>query len=287
MNTSSLSRLSGFTVLAKLALFLIGLCALPLSHASVILIQDSFESYTLGNAPGNPGDGNPYNWVIGGYDTDAVIAGSSPGGMAPNEQLLHLQADGSGAHSISRQFARQDGTLTTDHTLTLSFKLKPGQIAGSAYSFRLIDSEFVGTSNNPMAISVLANGRVNVFASNTGPGAGGVVQVTVPTITLQVDRWYEFVMHGDLNTQMYSLSITDLTTSATYSTGSLYFLRNLQTVDSLVFMNTTTSNMGLDWQLDDIQLISSIPEPEAMAGVAALMVLGITCVVRKRNRKHG
>lgn len=284
MNTSYLSRLSGFVILAKLALFVTGLCALSLSHASVILIQDSFESYTLGNTPGNPGDGNPNNWVISGYDTDAVVAGSSVGGMAPNQQLLHLESDGSGDHTLYRQFTRQDGSLTADHSLTLSFKMKPGQIAGSAYSFRLIDSGVSG-ANNPMAISVLSNGRVNVFSSNTGPGAGGITQVTVPTITLQEDKWYEFVLHGDMNTQRYSLSITDLATSATYSTGSLYFLRNIQAVDRLVFMNTTEANRELDWQLDDIQLLSSIPEPQTTAGVAALLLLGATCLLRRKKGK--
>lgn len=281
MNIRALSFSVGLLKAFRVLLITCGLCAVSAVHGSVLLIQDNFESYSQGTSPLNPGDGNSNNWVYSGYNTNTVIAGGSPGGLAPNEKVLHLQADGSSASSIYRSFSRQDGATTTDHELTLSFKLNLGQIAGSAYTFRLIDSEFAGTANNPMAVSILANGKVNVFSSATGPGTGGVMQVTVPTITLQTDRWYEFVLQGDLNDQTYSLSITDLVTSTTYSTASIYFLRNIQAVDRLVFQNNTTTNMAMNWMLDDVQLLSSIPEPGVTTAVFGLLLVGTTMVVRR------
>lgn len=142
MNTSHSNAVIRLATLFQASLAaLVILAVMPRAQGSVILINDTFESYDIGNVPGNPGDGNPNNWSFTGLNTNNVIAGSSIGGTAPNEQLLHLMADGSSASLSTRKFDRVDGSLTADLQLTLSFKLKLNQVSGSHYNFRLVDSE--------------------------------------------------------------------------------------------------------------------------------------------------
>lgn len=278
MNTYSSS-----SVLRKAALFSASLIALivvtitPQAQGSVILINDNFESYNLGEIPGNPGDGNSNNWSFTGLNTNNVITGSSVGGTAPNEQVLHIQADGTGASLSKRQFNRVDGSLTADLQLTLSFKLKLNQVSGSHYNLRLVDSE-KASPNNPMVLSII-NGSVALTTGVNGPGSGAET-VYVPALgTLASDVWYEFVLHADMNTQMYSLAVTNLNTEVVRSTDSLYFLRNLKSVDTLEFYNRTTTNMAVNWHIDDVLLTASIPEVETatllFGGIMALLVLRI------------
>lgn len=278
MNTYSSS-----SVLRKAAWFSASLIALvtvaitPQAQGSVILIHDTFESYNLGEIPGNPGDGNSNNWSFTGLNTNNVITGSSVGGTAPNEQVLHILADGTGASLSRRQFDRVDGSLTADLQLTLSFKLKLNTVSGSHYNFRLIDSE-TASPNNPMVVSII-NGSVALSTMPNGPGSGGATTVYVPSLTLASDVWYEFVLHADMNTQMYSLAVTNLNTEVVRSTDSLYFLRNLKSVDTLEFYNRTTTNMAVNWHLDDVLLTASVPEVDTAAllfgGVMVLLVLRI------------
>lgn len=257
-----------------------GLLALLLAPAYVnaaVLMEDNFESYAIGTTPTNPGDGNPNNWFFTNLATDDVVAGGPSGGT----QMLHVQQATPNTSSFGREFAAQDGATSSDLTLTLSFDLKLNSKTTSDYYITFLDSSLTSL-NNPINIRI-TNGGIQALTRATSPGVGTAVNVKPSqNSTLSLNTWYEFTITADLSTKTYRLDVTNLSNSTIGSTGDLYFYQNIQTLDELLFRNVTTSNTGVDWNIDNVSL-TSVPEPNT---AFLLIGAGIACLIRRRGEIH-
>lgn len=243
--------------------------------AAMVLINDTFETYTLNTAPTAPGDGNTHQWTASGGVAPLVISGTSPGGVAPNEKVLNLKTPvQETGGTFGRSFERVVGDAGSEGSLTLSFKLNIGSFDKSDYRITLLDST-IATNNLPINIRIAANGSVIVSARTAPPGSvGTITSVNNPLNNkpLAAGTWYEFTIDVNLQMQTFNLSITNLDAPGiTGSTGDLYFIRDVRSLDRFeIAPNSTTAATALDWRLDDIYATTTIPE----AGTTASVVLG-------------
>ncbi len=250
------------------------------AKASVVLFDDSFESYTLNTTPTNPGDGNPRNWKTQDDMTATVVAGSSPDGLAPNEKVLHLSSEEGGL--FSRDFERLVGNAETADTLSLSFKLRIGDFTGSDYRIRLQDNT-LATNNIPIYIRIASNGSVFALTRTTGPGTGSATNATnFQGAQLKINTWYEFTIDVNFQAQTYNVTITNMATGTGGSSGNLYFYQNIRSLDQFNINNNTAP--ALDWYLDDVHAVTTIPEPGTTAAllIGAALAGGLCRFTRKR-----
>lgn len=105
-------------------------------NAQTVLIDDNFESYTVPNAPTNPGDGNANNWVFAATTNATSAFGSSPNGSGDNEQILRLQKtnDAATAARAARLFDSQNSGI-----LQFDLKFRIHDFTGSATNTNVFD----------------------------------------------------------------------------------------------------------------------------------------------------
>lgn len=256
--------------------------------ATTILMNDTFETYTTGTAPTTPGDGNDRSWTAIGDLGATVVEGSSTGGTAPNNKVLHLQGDANmeDRGAFSRDFDRLVGSAESADTFSISFKLMIDSFSNSDYRINLQDST-LEANNSFASLRIYANGTVSVLTRATGPGTGGATNATNPSNNrLMEDRWYEFTIDANLQAQTYSVTIVDLANpSKTWSTGDLFFYRDLRSLDQIHIhpVDATTTNTAMNWYLDDVRAVTSIPEPGAVISLLAggLLIAGGLRIARK------
>lgn len=239
------------------------------SHSAVVLVGDNFESYAVNGTPTLPGDGNANPWVFSGLSSSQAVSGASLNGEAPDEKILHLE--GTASSSATRLFTRQDGAVAPGLTLTLSFKLRIDDLTGSDYSIDLLDST-LATGNVPIHIRIATNGSILALTRTTGPGVGSATNSTNPLQkkALSTNVWYEFTVAANLEAQTYNVTVKNIATDVSGSTGDLYFYQNIHSLDTLRFASTTTTNMAVNWDLDDVK-VTAVPEP----GTAAALLIGM------------
>lgn len=243
------------------------------ARAATVLINDTFESYTLGTTPTNPSDGNTNNWVkSANLTTASVIAGSSPGGVAPNGKILALsRSTGTGYTSLNRKFTKQDSiTLSTGDYLELSFDLKVNSFASSDYMIILGNS--TNQYGGPVQLRLNTAGQVVAYYGN---GSVGGAPLLTPFLTITSGIWYQFTLNVNLLDQKYALTLINLVTSAQQDIATGYFQQNVTSLDNFLIRSTSTTsdNLALDWELNDISL-NVVPEPTVfIMSLFGIMVL--------------
>ncbi len=259
------------------------------AEATTLLLDDTFETYATGTAPTTPDDGNDNPWTASGDLTPTVEDGSSTGGMAPNNKVLHLQGEANmeDRGAFSRNFDRLVGSAESADTFSISFKLMIDSFSNSDYRINLQDST-LEANNSFASLRVYSSGTVSVLTRTTGPGTGSATNATNPSNNRLIeDRWYEFTIDANLQAQTYSVTIVDIANpSKTWSTGDLFFYRDMRSLDQIHIhpVDATTANTAMNWYLDDVRAVTSIPEPGTAISLAAggLLIAGGIRIARKR-----
>ncbi len=252
---------------------------------AVTLLEDNFESYSLGSTPTAPGDGNPNLWAFSANIAGTVVAGSSPGGSGANQQVLSVTNNTPDAYAtFHRSFERQTADGEND-IIRLELSLKRTVTDASDYMIDVIDT-VASTITGPVIVRISGAGVVEIQSGNGAPG-NGLLRTYLPTLgTLNTTDWYRFTITLDLSSQTFSVSVTNISTYSQSATSpALYFYTDVQAVDRFFVRSTaTTANAELGWLIDDV-LVQAIPEP-ALApflGVAGVLL----ATSRRRPRKRG
>jgi len=254
------------------------LLALPRLSVAAVLLNDNFESYSLGSKPTNPGDGNPNNWVFGAtLSPSSVVEGSSPGGSGANQKVLNaLDATPGSYGSFSRLFERQtnDGI---DDLISLQLKFKVNSLTSSDYMIDLIDST-INSFSGPAVIRISQAGGVMVYTGSGTP-------VLLDNGSINLTDWYQLSVIMDLGSQTYSVSLGNITTNTpAASLNALPFYTNVHSVNGLLIRSTATNaNANLDWLVDDV-VVQSIPEPATIALLVAGLVFALVGARGRRVR---
>ncbi|HWL51831.1 MAG TPA: hypothetical protein VNQ90_05325 [Chthoniobacteraceae bacterium] len=262
--------------LTSLCLLLFTL-ALAIPGQSATLLYDDFQSYTPGSTPTRPNDGNLNNWYFNSTYTAATVAGSSPGGAPPNNQILHVsKPDTGGYSSFGRSFEAQ-----TKDILKVTLNLQFHSFDDSAYLIQLTNSAtpISSTNTSPAAVVSLrfSSNNLGVQGGTTGAGAGVTTYWNPQGGVLKLENWYRFEIVVDFSQQKFRLTVTNLTDpSQGGSTPDYYFISNSSSINGLLFRtlatNVSPTNRALDWSLNDVH-VQTIPEPAAASLLLGALLL--------------
>lgn len=261
------------------------LLALSCASAQVLTLDfaDGNGTTTVDQYTGISGSGWNTAWTqsfsANATNTSATVVNTSPlyTGGGNYLQVSYDTTDTATAR-VSRQWDTTELTLTDPVVLDFYFRSNTN-VSTSTQVFTLFGSNSAISSTGPNdSWRIAADGGGFSAFDNTTP-------VSLGTGPILAGVTFHFTLTFDTVANTYDVSVTNMSTSATFTADDLA-LRNGADA-SLSYMNFLSSNSqaaaktGLGFAIDGISL-TTVPEP----GVAALSVLGGLLLTHFARRRH-
>lgn len=283
------------------AVLLCGLPAVSVPGATVIANFDggngtgSVDAYA-----GTAGNGWFGAWsTIGsnGATVSASVATTSPL-VSGSGNYLSATVNGSGTNAANTQAytGRVLDASVFDYAqpIEISFLFRPDSAFSSGSSqFRIMqNAPGVTNGTGPSNLWVISSGATAAPTWNFGglSAPDGVNQNFDSGITVVAGHVYSFSLLLDMTEKSYVATVLDLNTSASFTTGTIYF-RNQGTVTNtalefgaLLAASASTTGQSMTFSVDGIS-VSNIPEPSTIALLAGAAALTAGLGVRRRRTR--